>query len=99
MTFEVIDHEDEQYGCTTWVRCETCGGVEQVWDEREPEQARNEAESMHVCPPRCLLCDEPLPANDVAIGARIDLDCWRDQPAEAAMALGTFIEARNQVAS
>ncbi len=49
---------------------------------------------MHECPPRCLLCDEPLPANDVAIGARIDLMCWRDQPTEAALALGAFIEAR-----
>ena len=58
--FTVIDHEDEQYGCTTWVRCDACGGVEQVWDRREPEQARNEAESMHVCPPRCVHCDEPM---------------------------------------
>lgn len=96
MTFTITGKDEEQFGMTTILRCDVCDGQELVYDEREDEQAKNEAERVHECPPRCLACDEPLAFNDQIIGARVCMPCWRDQPREAALALGAFIEARKQ---
>lgn len=48
MTFRVIAQDEDEYGCTSWVRCEDCGGVERVDDHREPDDAEFAAFHMHT---------------------------------------------------
>ncbi len=95
MTFTVVEKDVEFGDARMVLRCQECDEMVVVWGTFDEEsRIADDATDAHECPPRCLLCDEPLPANDVAIGARIDLYCWRDQPTEAALALGAFIEER-----
>jgi len=85
VTFTIIDHEDEARGCTTWVRCETCGGTEMVHDRREREQAIDVAHDQHGLCYACLSCGEAIGPDETS--ALCHYQCRMDDPegSQAAM--------------
>ena len=85
MTFTIIDHEDEARGCTTWVRCETCGGTEMVHDRREREQAIDVAHDQHGLCYACLSCGEAIGPDETS--SLCHYQCRMDDPegSQAAM--------------
>ncbi len=90
--FTITDrYQEGPHSQTHILRCDSCGGIERIEDARWDEDAIEDADERHECPPMCVACGEPMPVADQAYAMLACSPCHRDDPDGTTKAIAAHI--------